>query len=91
MDRDRKTNEETPHLDVDADRGELAKEGFGDYDKEAHPTEVDIEGGDEPKDPADKATDASMDTDARDRVEIHFHTMTIRNRGQSGDSQSASL
>ncbi|CAN5494090.1 hypothetical protein BH23CHL4_BH23CHL4_02270 [soil metagenome] len=37
----------TPHLDEESDRGDISKDGFGDYDKEFHPSDVEI-GNEEP-------------------------------------------
>ncbi len=74
----------TPKLDEQSDRGEVSKDGFGDYDKEFHPAEVDIEGdpsGGEQEQPNRAVQASSVDPAARKRFEVHFRMMKIRNRG----------
>jgi hypothetical protein len=72
---------ENPELEDESDRGRVSKEGFRDYDKEAHPKQVDI---DEPEPSTDKGDRASsgraalVDTAAHNRFEVHFRMMTIR-------------
>ena len=72
---------ENPKLDDDSDRGDVSKEGFKDYDKEAHPKQVDIDEQDGSTDKRDRASSgraAPADTAAPNRFEVHFRMMMIR-------------
>jgi predicted phage gp36 major capsid-like protein len=72
---------ENPKLDDESDRGDVSKEGFKDYDKEAHPKQVDIDERERPADKRDRASSgraAPAVTAAHNRFEVHFRMMTIR-------------
>lgn len=73
--------DEHPHLDDEPDRGDVSREGFNDYDKEAHPKRVDID----PKEPGLEDRErtsadslAGQQPDTRYRFEVHFRMMKLR-------------
>jgi hypothetical protein len=72
---------ENPELEDESDRGRVSKEGFRDYDKEAHPKQVDIDEQEPSTDTRDRASSgraAPAETAAHNRFEVHFRMMTIR-------------
>jgi len=72
----------TPHLDEESDRGDISKDGFGDYDKEFHPSDVEIGNEEPPTEERESSSSsvraASLGPAARERFEIHFRTMKLR-------------
>jgi hypothetical protein len=89
---DKRDPEQTPKLDDESNRGKTSKDGFGDYDKEFHPADVETDTGD--SDGGKEASSRPKVTEERlertSRVEVHFHTMIIRNRGAAMDGQITS-
>jgi len=74
-------------LDDDAGRGNISKEGFGDHDHEFHPATVEIEGDPNGKHQQDQGSGGGESTvdAARQRFEVHFRMMKIRNQGTAFD------
>jgi hypothetical protein len=73
--------EEPTHRDQETDRGNVSKEGFKDYDQEAHPKQVDIDS-EEPEVKDRERTSAGsiglQRPDPRNRFEVHFRMMKLR-------------
>jgi hypothetical protein len=93
------TDERSPErgrdLEDESERGELSKEGFGDYDKEFHPTDVEhpAEGGE--SDSSNRGQPSSPNDAAALRpllpVEVHVHWMRFGAGGTSPEEDFAQL
>jgi hypothetical protein len=73
--------DERPHLDEEPDRGDVSKEGFSDYDKEAHPKRVDIDEPEPATDDRERVMAGQPELKraaAPNRFEVHFRMMKLR-------------
>jgi hypothetical protein len=79
--RDPKTPQQ---LDKESERGDVSQDGFGDYDEEFHPADVETDEA-QPSDSESSALPMPQYAwpEARYPAEVHFRTLSIRNRGTS--------
>ena len=88
---DKRDPEQTPKLDDESNRGKTSKDGFGDYDKESiQPMSRQTRDSDGGKEASSRPKVTEERMERTNRVEVHFHTMIIRNRGAAMDGQITS-
>jgi hypothetical protein len=81
-------------LEDESERGELSKEGFGDYDKEFHPTDVEHPDEGDQSDRSNREPSSSNHVAAlrpRHSVEVHIHWMRFGATRSAPDEDFARL